>query len=278
MTEAPHPYEDEIELMEIFMVIWKWIGIIMTEAPHPYEDEIELMEIFMVIWKWKYIIMSGTLFCALAAAIISFNMAKIYCVDMVLQPGILSVGEAGKNVYIDSANNIKALIEAGTFNGDILRSLNNADSDNAPTNLNFKVTIPKSSDIIKIEYETANIKQGITIEDHLNKLLMGRYGKLVQHFQNEYKIKSDLKKSEISKLKAVKQSTARNIKDIEKRIDGLISKIELVRNNTNHLIKEQNDFVSKNTDKSNILPALLYSNTIQQNLGHSAEFGTCKYL
>lgn len=238
----------------------------MTDAPHPYEDEIELMEIFMVIWKWKYIIMAGTLFCTLAAAIISFSMPKIYSVDMVLQPGILSIGEEGKNVYIDSANNIKALIETGTFNTDILRYLGNADSDNIPTKLNFKVTIPKNSDTIKITYETSNIKQGITIEEHLNRLLMGKYGKLVQHFKNEYEMKLDLKKSEMSKIKAVKESTARNIKNIEKRVDGLISEIELVKNNTNYLIKQRNKFLLKNSNENSILPALLYSNTVQQNL------------
>ena len=38
----------------------------------PYEDEVELMDYLLVIWKWKYLILAGTLAFALAAAIISF--------------------------------------------------------------------------------------------------------------------------------------------------------------------------------------------------------------
>ena len=77
-----------------------------------YEDEIELIDILRVIWKWKYFILAGTLLCALIAAIISFNMTKIYSIDMVLRPGILSVGPEGKNVYIDSPQSIKGLIDS----------------------------------------------------------------------------------------------------------------------------------------------------------------------
>ena len=38
----------------------------------PYEDEIELMDYLLVLWKWKYIILAGTFVFALVAAIISF--------------------------------------------------------------------------------------------------------------------------------------------------------------------------------------------------------------
>ena len=71
-----------------------------------YEDEIELIDILRVIWKWKYFILAGTVVCGMIAAIISFNMAKIYSIDMVLRPGLLSIGTEGKNVYTNSSQNI----------------------------------------------------------------------------------------------------------------------------------------------------------------------------
>jgi len=80
-----------------------------------FEDEIELMDYLRVIWKWKYLIVSGTLICAIGAGVISFSKPKVYRIDMVAQPGILAMNEAGNNVYIDSPGNIKAIIEAGTF-------------------------------------------------------------------------------------------------------------------------------------------------------------------
>jgi len=210
-----------------------------------YEDEIELIDILRVIWKWKYLILAGTVVCGVIAAIISLNMAKIYSIDMVLRPGILSVGEEGKNVYIDSPQNIKALIESGIFDDDILDYLKNNNADNIPEELRFKVAIPKQSDTIKVQYETSDIKQGIDLQNHLSKLLL---------------------KSKAESIKKTILSYKRNVKNIEKRIKELTSEIELIKNNTTDLIKERNKLLSNSPKENNVLSALLYSNTIQQNL------------
>ena len=84
-----------------------------------FEDEIELMDYLRVIWKWKYLIAAGTLICAVAAGVISFSMPKVYSIDMVVRPGMLTVNETGNQVYVDSPQNIKAVIEAGTFDREI---------------------------------------------------------------------------------------------------------------------------------------------------------------
>ena len=81
-----------------------------THKIEHYEDEIELIDILRVIWRWKYFIITGTIVFGLSAAIISFQMDKIYSIDMALMPGILSIREEGNNIYLDSPENIKALI------------------------------------------------------------------------------------------------------------------------------------------------------------------------
>jgi hypothetical protein len=237
-----------------------------------YEDEIELIDILRVLWKWKYLIMIGTFICGLLAAIISFNMSKIYSIDMVLRPGILEIGEHGKNIYIDSPQNIKALIDYGTFNNDILDYLNEIKMENIPTKLEFKVSIPKDSDTIKIRYETDDIKQGMVVQNHLGKLLLETYRKLVKYFKNEYDVKLDILKSELDYIKVTIQSYKRNVKNIEKRIDELMPEIELIKNNTANLIRERDKLISKNPKENDILSALLYSNTIQQNLQLSNDY------
>ncbi len=231
-----------------------------------YQDEIELIDYLRVIWKWKNIIVSGTIFCGLIAAIISFNMAKIYSIDMVLSPGILRVQEQGANIYIDTPQNIKALIESGIFDYDIINQLNDSGVNKDLKKLNFKVTIPQQSNAIKVIYETSDIKQGIVIQSHLSKLLLEHYSKLVKYFKNEYDMKLSLLESEKDYIKAAIQSYKRNVKNTEKRIDELMSEIELIKNNTTNLIKERNKLLSKNPGENNILSSLLYSNTIQQNL------------
>ncbi len=191
---------------------------------------------------------------------------------MVLSPGILSIGKEGKNVYIDSPQNIKALIESGTFESSISNFLKDSNMDNVPKKIFFKVAIIKNSNTIKIQYDTSDIKQGMDIQDRLSKLLLEMYSKLVQYFKNEYDMKLSLAKSETDYIKTAIQSYKRNVKNIEKRIDELISEIELIKMNTSNLIKERNKLLSKNPNENNILSALLYSNTIQQNLALSNNY------
>jgi len=231
-----------------------------------YEDEIELIDILRVIWKWKYFILAGTVLCGLIAAIISFNMSKVYSIDMVLRPGILNVGGQEKNTYIDSPQNIKALIDSGTFNNNILNYLNEIKMENIPKKLAFKATIPASSDMIKVEYETDYIKQGMVILSHLSKLLLGNYSNLVTYYKNEFDMKLKSLKSESDYMKATIQSKKRSVKNIEKRIDELNAESKLIKINTTNLIRERNKLLSENPKEKNILPTLVYSNTIQQNL------------
>ena len=237
-----------------------------THKVEYYEDEIELIGILRVIWKWKYLILAGTIVCGLIAAVMSLKGEKIYRIDMILRPGILNFGEQGKYVYIDSPQNIKALIDSAAFNNDILNYLNEVKIENPPKKLQFKVTIPANSDMIKVEYETNDIKQGIVTLNHLKKLLLKNYINMVGYYKNEFDMKLKSLASESEYIKAAIQSKKRNIKNIEKRIDELIAESKLIKDNTANLIKERNKFLPENHKEKNILPALVYSNTIQQNL------------
>lgn len=235
--------------------------------PYQYKDEIELIDLLRIIWKRKYLILLGTLACGLIATIISLQMDKVYSVNMVLRPGILSIGdEEDKNVYIDSPQNIKALIESGTFDNSILKFIKDSNMNNIPKKLFFKVKIPTDSDTIKIQYDTSDIKQGMVIQNRLSNLLLKMYIKLVQYFKNEYDMKLGLARSEIDYTKAAIPSFKRNVKNIEKRINELVSELKLINSNTTNLLKERNKLLSNNPMENNILSALLYSNTIQQNL------------
>ena len=137
----------------------------------PYEDEIELMDYLKVLWKWKYLILLGTLACAVIAAIVSFNMTKIYEVKMVVSPGILKIGEDGKRLYIDSLQNIQTMIESGSFNGKILESIDKPAEGDLPEDLGFKVATPKGLNALNISYQTADKKQGLQILRDLSNLL-----------------------------------------------------------------------------------------------------------
>ena len=236
-----------------------------NQADFP-EDEIELIDLLRVIWKWKYLIIGGTLVCAIAAMIISSIMPKIYRIETLIRPGILSFSEDGKNLYIDTPDNIKALIEAGALDLRILDNLAKSYGANIPNMLKFKVTLPKGSDTLKIKYETSQIKQGTEILDFLGKFLIEEYSNFVENFQNKIDRDLNIAKAEIQKSSSIKHSNEININIIEKRIHELEIGIVDVNENITYLNKERNKLLLEGKNESNILSTILYSNTIQQNL------------
>jgi capsular polysaccharide biosynthesis protein len=237
----------------------------MNDSQVKFEERIELMNILRTVWKWKYLILIGTLAFAVIVGIISFHMTKIYQIDMIVMPGILKIDQGGKHTYIDSPENIKALIEAGTFNEQILENMGKANNKDLPKWLTFKVNIPNRSNTLKISYQISNIDQGINILSNLSRLLLEKYDKLVSYFQVKYEMQINPKKNEIDSLKVSLQSSKQIMKNIQERINQLTSEIALINKNTISLIEERDNLLSKgSTDK--ILSSILYINTIQQNL------------
>jgi len=230
------------------------------------EDEIELIDLLRVIWKWKYLIIGGTLVCALAAMVISSIMPKIYRIETIIRPGILSFGEDGESVYIDTPENIKALIETGAFSKKILDDLDESNTPDIPGELHFKVTFPASSSTLKINFDTAHTEQGIAILKLLGKFLMEEYRNLVGYFQNEIDRDINIEKAGIQKISTMNRSHETNIENITKRIQELETEIVFINKNSTHLNNERNKLLSKGKDENNILSVILYSNTIQQNL------------
>jgi capsular polysaccharide biosynthesis protein len=229
------------------------------------EDEIELMDYLRVIWKWKYLIVTGTVMCAVAAGVISFLMPKVYRIGMVVRPGIISTGVDGNNVYIDSAENIKAIIEAGTFDREILDSVKES-NNSFPKSLQFKVNIPKDSDTIKISHENVDVDRGLQILADLGRALSRSYSERVAYIQNEHEAEIDSMKAEVSYYEVRKRALEKNINNTQKRIEELTPQIDLVRKNTASLIGERDKFLSNSGNQDSMLVPVFYMNTIQHNI------------
>lgn len=230
-----------------------------------FEDEIELIDYLRVVWKWKYLIVLGTLICAVAAGAISFSMPKVYRIDMVIRPGILA-RSSGKNVYVDTAENIKAIIEAGIFDKEILDSIGETNSNDLPKSLKLKANIPKNSNALKVSYETANVDLGLHMMNLLGEHLLRNYSERVKYFQGEYEAQIGLKKSQMADCEAKKQASQQHIKNIQKRIDELTSQIGLIKGKRSSLIQEKDEPLSNNTNEGNTVSAGLYTNNIHQNI------------
>ena len=242
---------------------------------HPYdsyEDEIELMDLLKVLWKWKYLILLGTLACAVIAGIVSFNMTKIYQGKMVVAPGLLKIDDQGKRLYIDSLQNIQTMIESGTFDGQILAGLGEK-NERGP--LAFKVETPKGLNALRVSLETVDRKQGLQILDELSRLLLEKFRGVVAYYQRDYEMQKEKKSSELTKLNGeisnVKAEIKNNellIKDLSRSVSETEAEIEGIGKNTELLISERNKFLSIRKKDENILSALLYTNTIQESIAY----------
>jgi LPS O-antigen subunit length determinant protein (WzzB/FepE family) len=238
-----------------------------------FEDEIELMDYLKVIWKWKYLILVGTLVCAVGAGVISFNMTKVYGIRTIVQPGIWKITDDGKILYIDSAKNIKALIDTSGFNGQVTHGIKTTGKEKVPETADFKVTIPKDSNALDILYETPDIDIGLQVVNNLNTALLERYGSMVEYHRENWNMEIVQRMSEIEDQKAALESTKKEIEIIEKTINGLQTERKLVKENTASLINQRDKFVSHGTDPTNALSSMLYTNIIQQNIELDKKYG-----
>ena len=224
-----------------------------------FEDEIELMDYLKVLWKWKYLILVGTLVCTIGAAVVSLNMTKIYGITTVLQSGILKVTEDGKTVYIDSPQNIKAVIETGALNGDILKNIKAPNKEDVPDSTELKVTIPKGTNALEVLYETPNMDIGLQIVRNLNKHLLERYGTLIKRYEENYDNEIRSKSSEAFKLneKAAKVKHAISTAEAENEaeVSEILAKIYAKRTATSTTEAEKDSTIMQQTNKTATIKA-----------------------
>jgi succinoglycan biosynthesis transport protein ExoP len=271
-------------------------------------DEIELIDLLKVIWKWKYLIFGGTIVFALAAAIISFTLPKIYSVDTIIEPGLLTIVNEGggqdRRIYIDSPQNIKALIDVGSFENQISEGLGELPkATESPKHIHFKASIPKQSNALKITYETSNVEEGNRILNYLTNLLIEKYNPIIEHYKNDFdgkiqvqakmisdlayqisKVNNDIsnlqidsgsftkqKSNEILSIKAKQESKKWQIKNLQNGISDSQTEIGRVDKNTDLLIMERNKLLASETNPNNTLSSVIYINTIQQNISYISE-------
>ena len=234
----------------------------MEEMPTRLDDEIDLIDYLRVIWKWKYLILVGTVVCVLIAAGISINTPEVYRVTMILQPRIV-INHDGDTKYLDSPTDIKALVEAGTYDQEIIARIKNPTIKTIPTSFNFKVYLPVNTSLIRITYETVRAEEGIIILNQLIKSLSEERIEKVDYFQNKYATEISEKKAEVLRLQDELSLSEIDIGNINKRLEELRAEIKSLESNNSTLLKHRDRFLN-NGDESSDLTKFLYSTTIQQ--------------
>jgi len=196
---------------------------IVKEQEMEEEDSIELIDYLKIVWKYRYFIIISIIFCSAVAGIWTFNLQKLYKVSTILMvnpkaeiifPSTIASGFPSA-IVIDSPSTIVANINGGMFNGQLREKLKENLKTYSVSNLSFKASNPKSSNLIRITYETADIKMGEIILEFLNRAIIEMYPK---------------KADTVKKIFLLEEESKNNIKT---RIDAISNQIKLIDNTIN---------------------------------------------
>jgi uncharacterized protein involved in exopolysaccharide biosynthesis len=252
-----------------------------------YEDEIDLREIFLTLWRRKWLIAGITFAVVLVTALYSIIHPKIYEVFMVVEPGIIDVTMDGKYDYLDTADNIKGKIESNSYFPRILKALHLTPDD---MDFVFKANIPRNANVLVVssEFQANKTDFGLRVSHQLLSELQNDYAREVRRKKDEYQKQILMKKNQISEIEVqrkdldqqigIKQGLSREKREqikliiskcsiCERRESDLLNDLKEVKGNTQR-ITSQRDQILKQTsvNNENGIADLLYSTTIQQNM------------
>lgn len=251
-----------------------------------YENEIELMDYFNVLWKRKWHIIIPTLFLVIVAGVISFLLPQKWEVDTIIVPSkfiIQTEGGVFKEVVVIDPKQIESQINKATYNNIIAAELNidikifpKLKAENLPNTNLIRVSI-KEKDVEKAKLILNSLFNHL--KEQLNKKIEVEIkGIDTQIITNEKKIKhneltikdklSEIKINQIEKNKARQNilSSEKKFEISEDRINSIINEKKEVKKRIDELEIQQRKALAEKKEGIEAISLLLYSNEVQQNL------------
>jgi hypothetical protein len=192
-----------------------------TEYP---DDEIELIDILRIIWKWKWIIIGFTLFCLLSVAIYGLTrpVAKLYKVSTAI--------EINSEARLGPLKKMKAEIEYGIFNQQVFNDFPNINRDENAKPLSIAVEIPNGLNMLEISHTTPDARRGEEVLDSIVKSLRKKYEKEIVKEKIKLDLAIDQKNYSIKKihngLNLTKKQLNLSIAKIKNKADEEAANIE----------------------------------------------------
>lgn len=201
-------------------------------------DEIDLVDLVLILWNRRLIVIATIILATAAGICTSLVLPPIYSVSAILEPG--RDAEGG---LVESPQSIRETILGEAFNAPIMQELGLTVEEM----LDFKVNIPKNTNLVKISVEAVSPQLGV---DVLNSLLLKVSAqqeerlafvvKQVEHQIETAKVKVQILSEQVKVLDS--QSKAATLK-----MDGLKSSRQ----------------ESMSAEDSGVLAALLHANELQ---------------
>ena len=265
-----------------------------------YENEIELMDYLLVIWKRKWLIIIPTFFLAVAAGIVSFLIPPKWEIEAIIQPSKFFVqteqGQFEEVVVVDPrqiAGQIKQesydRIIAAELNLD-LRKFPELKSENLRDTKLVRVSarendIEKGKAILnslfnhlkreldrKIDVEIRSIDTEITTKENSIKDMENEIKTKeneIKRKNNEIKLKDlaiQSKEIEKDRIKQEIESGQNKLKISEERVGSIMEEMKSVKGRIDELDQQLNKVIAEKKEGAEAISLLLYSNEVQQNL------------
>ncbi len=256
------------------------------------EEEIELMDIFMVLWKRRWLIILGTLICVLVVGVISFAIKPLYEISALIQPGkMLIQDEEGRysEVTIENPIQVSKRILEKTYDLTIANELK-IPLEEIPK---IEAEDVKDTFLVRAWVKDHDIERGKAVLHSLIKLLSKDMDEKVEaelkmidteiatqenRIRNmEISIKDkendirslllSIQSKDIEKKRIAQniQATKNKVKISEERMRTLLDEMKVVKERMDKLEEEQRKALKEGADDRSAVSMLLYSNEIQNN-------------
>jgi len=261
----------------------------MKELPeeHYYDDEIDLAQLFFVLWRRKWLILTITCSLVIITGVYSLRLPEIYSLYTVIEPGVVDITAGGGYVYVDSTANIKARIDSRAYTRRILQ---NVSPDPGLSSLDFNVDTPNKANILTISYEAEkeDIDFGIDILRNLVDELRKDYYADIQLKKDEYHNQIFMKNNQMAVLNLQKKDMERqvltkekgiadkydqienhkaNIEAYDQRMDNLLDELKSIKAKSQDILMDGGELSGgQQTQQKNGQADILYAAAIQQSM------------
>ncbi len=253
------------------------------------EDEIDLSQLFSVLWRRKGVILATLVLCVGLAVLYCAIAEKKYLISAQISPGI--TGYNGNRVQRDlSPKDLQAWFNQKAY----LATLEGTYPEDLLKQVKINASFPRGSKVVSLKFYWPDKAKGEkilrTVIDSLSGLSRERLNKSLKVSESVLEEAIRKKRNALEQLKIAQEKLNRDI-DIEKDnlalekdtiktmeqkiiqtkmlIKDMAAEVRDVNHNTSELIKLRNELARN--PKADKFSVLMYSNFIQQNMSYSIE-------
>ncbi len=231
--------------------------------PHD-EDEINLMDLLRVLWKWKWLIVVGTLICTVAAALIIMQRPKVYEVSAIIEPAKSQKSLA----YIEPPDQVSAKIQAGIYNERVRKALA---PDPMKAGIAFASRVLKETGMIAItsQWREKETDLGVEATRRLLGILSDDCSAVIELKKGDYNRQIDMKANDLKEIQKTLQVQQDILSVVLKRKEALSVKTEEAKRNNDRIYKQIDAINENGSIDTGVFLAL--SITVQQSNSYSGQ-------